>query len=208
MLARLTIAAALLAGLGALGVAASYPQAAKDSKAPAADRPDGRYEIDPVHTALLFKINHVGVSNFYGRFNKVSGKLLIDADDPAESLINFKIDTASIDTNNKDRDSHLRNADFFNAEEFPAITFESETVKAIDATHFEVTGKLDLHGVQKTITVKAEQTGFGAHAIMGTLVGYEARFTIKRSEFGMGDHLESLGDEVEVILSLEAARSK
>src|SRR4029434_3453131 len=104
----------------------------------------------------------MNVGRSYGRFNKMSGKGLIDAEQPEESLITLAIDVNSVDTNAEARDTHLKGPDFFNAAEHPKITFESEKVKVKDATHFDVTGKLSLHGVEKEITVPVERTGFGS----------------------------------------------
>ena len=188
----------------ALGLARAPQQQGK----PADDKPNGRYEVDPVHTEVMFKILHQGVSNFYGRFNKTGGKLVLDADDPKESMISLTIDAASVDTNSPDRDKHLKSADFFNVAEHAKITFESEKVAVKDAKHFEVTGTFSMHGVEKEITVPVEMTGFGSFgAFGGTRVGYETKFKIKRSDYKMDYRTDVLADEVEILISLEAARN-
>jgi len=204
MCAKLAIAAVALSALGAAAIdpLQAVPAAGRS------DSPDGRYEIDPTHTIVMFKITHLGISNFYGRFNKLSGKLLVDAESPAESMISFSIDAASIDTNHADRDKHLRSPDFFNAAEHPRITFESESVAAKGGKQLEVTGTLSLHGVERKITVLVEQTGSGTVGQFGTRVGYEARFTIQRSDFKMDYMPELLGNDVEILISLEATRSR
>jgi polyisoprenoid-binding protein YceI len=202
MLAKLASASIVLALL------ALAPAPAQQGAGSKADAPDGRFDVDAVHSSMVFKVKHAGIANFYGRFNKISGKLLIDADDPAESLIQLSIDAASVDTNNPDRDKHLRSPDFFNAPEHPEITFESEKVTPKGGSRFEVRGKLGLHGVEKDVTVQVEQTGFGAlGGFLGTRVGYEARFTLKRSDFQMSYALDVLGDDVDVVISLEGTKS-
>ncbi len=207
MLAKLVLAASAFATLAALPPpAAPVPQAAP---APAS----GRYDIDNLHSAVLFRINHLGASSSWGRFNQLKGSLILDADQPSESMITLEIDARSIDTNDeaglpdqqKDgRDKHLRGPDFFNVEEFPTIEFESEKVVPKGGGKFEITGPMTMHGVTKSITVTAEYVGTASGAQFGTVVGYDARFTVARAEFGMNYAPDLLGKEIEVILSLEA----
>ena len=206
MLPRFFIVTALIGAAG-YAATANAPAIAPQDGGKQSDVPGGRYDVDPVHSSVLFKIKHVGVSNFYGRFNKVSGKLVLDAEDPAESMISLSIDAKSIDTNDAKRDAHLRGPDFFNVEEkgFDTLTFESEKVTPKSATEFDVLGKFKLHGVGRTITVAATQVGAGATP-MGTRVGYECRFTIKRTDYKMNYDTNALGDEVVIVVSVEAVR--
>ena len=170
------------------------------------DGPAGRFDLDGSHTEVMFNVKHLGISNFYGRFDKVTGKVIVDADDPAESMIHLDIDAKSIDTNDAARDKHLRSADFFNVEEHASIVFDSETITAKDATHFEVAGTLEMHGAKKPVMAQVEQTGYGTVGQFGTRVGYEAKLTIKRSEFGMDYMPGGLGEEVEILISLEGVK--
>src|SRR5688500_14890462 len=78
------------------------------------------YTLEGAHTAVNFKISHVGISYSFGRFNEVSGNFTI-ADDPAKCSFTMSIKVDSIDTANKQRDNHLRSPDFFNAKQFPTI---------------------------------------------------------------------------------------
>jgi len=200
MLMRLIAASSLF---GAVAMAAAGAPAGADFRE---DAPDGAYSIDNSHTEVMFKVNHLGISNFYGRFNKVSGKVVVDSASPAESLITLTIDAASVDTNDAGRDKHLKSADFFNTEEFATIGFESEKVTATGEKTLDVEGTLEMHGVKKAVTAKVERTGFGTVGQFGTRIGYEARFIVKRSDFGMNYMPGLLGDEVEILVSLEGVK--
>jgi polyisoprenoid-binding protein YceI len=164
------------------------------------------FEVDPVHSSVIFRIKHLGVSYFYGRFNDVSGKILFDAKNPVASSVEAQIKAESVDTNSADRDKHLRSPDFFNAKQFPAIAFKSRSVKKADATSFEVTGDLTLHGVTKPLTVKMTHVGTGDIPKFGHRAGFEGTFTVKRSEFGMTFMSDLLGDDVQVTIGLEGVR--
>jgi polyisoprenoid-binding protein YceI len=164
------------------------------------------YQIDGVHSSVVFKIKHLDTANFYGRFNGLSGSIDFDSASPAAGKVSLEIKTESVDTGVQQRDDHLRSPDFFDAKQFPTITFQSTKVaKAGDKT-YDVTGDLGLHGVTKPITLRVEHTGSGKHPRSGAeLVGFEARATIKRSDFGMQFMQGPLGDEVEILIAIEAA---
>src|SRR6185436_15466015 len=71
---------------------------------PAAPAPEN-WSVDPTHSSLLFKVQHNGVSNFYGMFKEFSGHFALDAD-AAKSSVGFTVQAASIDSRNGKRDQH------------------------------------------------------------------------------------------------------
>lgn len=163
------------------------------------------YEIDASHSTVLFRVKHLNVSYFHGRFNKLSGKIVWD-EDPQKIEIAVKIDASSVDTNNEKRDQHLRNPDFFNSKQFPVITFQSTGVKKLEGDHYEVTGDLTFHGVKKSITTKFEFTGAGKDPWGGVRAGGEAVFTISRSDFGIDYMPDGLGDDVRITVAIEGVK--
>jgi polyisoprenoid-binding protein YceI len=196
----LAAGAALMAGAGQAApivATASVMAAAEDSPA---------YTIDAVHSSLIFKIKHLNVSSFYGRFNKVSGKFMLNAEDPSKSVLEVKADTESVDTNNAGRDKHVKSQDFFSAKEFPEISFVGKEFKK-KGDAFEVTGDLTLKGKTKSITVTVADTGKGPGMRGGEVAGVESTFTFKRSDFGMDFMLKGLSDEVTIMFGAEGSRS-
>jgi polyisoprenoid-binding protein YceI len=165
------------------------------------------FTIDPVHSTVIFRIDHMGVAPFYGRFSDISGEFTFDESDPAAATFNITIRAAGVDSGNEQRDRHLQSADFFNAREHPEITFRSTAVTAGEDGALEVKGDLTLHGVTNPVTVKV--TPGGAVEAQGAFKrGFSAEATIKRSEFGMNYGLQgsALGDEVTLMIGLEGAR--
>src|SRR3954466_10637820 len=55
------------------------------------------YAYDPLHTQVLFSINHMGYTNVHGRFDKFSGGFTLDEQKPEASAVNITIDVNSID---------------------------------------------------------------------------------------------------------------
>lgn len=164
------------------------------------------YQIDPVHSSVVFKIKHLYTSHFYGTFNELSGNLVLDRADPKNSSITLEIRAESVDSRDPRRDRHLRSPDFLSAVEFPVIAFRSTAVLAIGESRYQVTGQLTLRGVTRTIVALVEHTGTG-HQFENPateIVGFEARLVLKRSDYGVNYLLGPLGDEVELVIAIEA----
>lgn len=163
-----------------------------------------KYAVDTVHSSVLFKVKRFDVANFYGRFNGLTGTISHDAENPANSSVEFEIKADAVDTDNDRRDDHLRSPDFFDAKQFPVITFKSTGVKPTSENRLEVTGDLTMHGVTRSIVADVEVVGTGQHPRQGTpIIGFETRFTVKRSDFGINYMLGPLSDEIQIILAVQ-----
>jgi polyisoprenoid-binding protein YceI len=164
------------------------------------------YQIDPVHTSLVFRVKHMNTAYIYGRFNQVTGSITLDERNPARSSVAVEVDANSVFTANEQRDNHLRSPDFLNVRQFPTITFRSTEVRRVNANTVQVKGNLTLHGVTRPVTVNVTLTGKGKNPQGREIIGFETTFTIRRSEFGIRYGLPALDDEVRIILSVEAGR--
>jgi len=165
------------------------------------------FTIDGVHSNVIFKIEHLGVSSFFGRFNDVSGSFLLDRENPDQSRVEIVVKYKSVDTNASRRDRHLKSPDFFNADEFPTITFTSTSVTPGEGDTFKVDGKFTLLGTTRPLSVTLNWIGEGDRgAQFGYRGGFDTTFTIKRSDFGMDWHPELLGDDVTLFVGIEGQR--
>jgi polyisoprenoid-binding protein YceI len=176
---------------------------ASPSTAPA-ELPMQPWKVDPVHSSVVFKVKHAGVSWFYGDFGKITGTLELAGRD---SKLSVSIDAASIDTNSKDRDEHLKGPDFFDAKQFPEITYVSRTCEP-RGDDLQIEGDLTLRGISREMKLTVRKTGEGE--FHGRRLGYETSFVIKRSDFGMdyGVAKGVLGDEVTVVVAVEVVEGK
>lgn len=164
------------------------------------------WSVDPAHSTAIFRIKHFGASWQYGRFNDLAGTLVLDDADPAKSTLELTIKTGSVDTNNTKRDDHLKGPDFFDAAQYPTMTFKSKKIAVKSANVWAVTGDMTMHGVTREVTVDLERSGTGKDPWGGTRTGAETTFTIKRSDFGVSFMPDGLGDEVRIIVSVEAVK--
>src|SRR5437762_14145242 len=111
------------------------------------------FKVDPVHSFVLFSVQHLGIANTYGRFNDISGIVVFDRDNPSNSSVELSVPVESLDTNNAIRERSLKSPDFFNAKQFPTITFKSTKIEGSGDT-LKVSGDLTLRGVTKPLTVE------------------------------------------------------
>ncbi len=181
--------------------------AANSSSPAAVSAAAATWNIDPVHSSIIFKVKHAGVSSFYGRFNKMSGTIVLNEEKPGDSTVEVTIPVESIDTNNGGRNDHLKSPDFFNAKEFPEITFASTVIKKDGDKRWKLEGEMTMHGVTQPVSAIVEMGGTGE--MRGTkIAGFETTFKFKRSDFGMKGMLDMLGDEITVMAGFECTAGK
>ncbi len=203
MTIRLGLAAVLAASTIALSGLAR--PALESARLEAGQNPEV-FQIDPVHSSVIFKVKHMGVSWFYGRFNDITGEIGWNGDEPTGHSIKAEIKAASVDTNSADRDKHLRSNDFFDTANYPTISFVSKGAKKSGENRYEVSGDLTMHGVTKSITVMIDHVGTAT--ARGKRIGIAAEFTVKRSDFGMTYGIDGpVGDEVTIFLGIEGIKS-
>ncbi len=166
---------------------------------------DGKYDIDPVHSAVNFKAKHLDTSFTWGRFKGVSGHFNLDEKNPSASSVSIKVDASSVETFDAKRDEHLRGPDFLNTKEFKEITFESKKVEKV-GDKFKITGTLNFNGQKKEVTVEATKIGSIAKDPWGfTRTGFEAEFEITTSDFKVKG-VEGVGPKIKLIIGLEGMR--
>ena len=162
------------------------------------------YTVDPNHTHPSYEINHFGWSTQRGRFDKVSGKISLDR--AAKSgTVDITIEVASVSTGVSKLDDHLKSEDFFNAAKFPAMTFKSKAVHFSGDKPASVDGELTLLGVTKPVTLVIAAFQCAPNQfVKKEACGADATANIKRSEFGMTKYVPGLGDDVKLLINVEA----
>jgi polyisoprenoid-binding protein YceI len=197
---------------------AEAPKAAAPAPTPAAtapptsDAPAATYTIDPAHTAVLFRVSHLGFSHYTADFDRVSGTLVFDPANPAATTIEAKIDPKSLDLPNPPPGFHdeLMGKAWFDAATYPEITFRSTKVETTGPNTANVTGDFTLHGVTKPVVLETTfNGGYAPNPFDGARVGFSAKGSFKRSDFGMGAGVPAPGsnmgvsDEVQVVIETE-----
>ncbi|MCD2325275.1 YceI family protein [Sphingomonas sp. IC-56] len=166
----------------------------------------GSYTADPGHTLVEWTVDHLGFTPYFGIFGDVSGTLTLDPKNLSAAKVDVTIPVSKVTTASSGLTAHLLRAaqaggkaDFFGANPADA-RFVSTRVVATGQTA-KVTGNLTLNGVTKPVTLDASFYGAGkAPAQMGgkEAVGFEAKGSIKRSDFGVGYGIPVVSDEVKL----------
>ena len=167
--------------------------------------PTGSYSLETRHSQVLFAIPHLGITDYYGRFDKLSGSLAFNSGAPEKSSVNITIDMTSIDVPSHELVGELMGTGVFNATAFPTATFKSTSVTRTGANTGTIAGNLTLHGVTKPVTLDVTFGGVTADPFLNADdIGFQATATIKRTDFGItGMVWEGIvGDDVK--LTIEA----
>jgi polyisoprenoid-binding protein YceI len=166
----------------------------------------GSWTIDPVHSAVLFKVAHMGVGYTWGQFREFAGRVVLDAADAAKNKVEITIQAGSVFSNSEQRDEHLRGPDFLNAVQFPTLSFASTAVARRADGGYDVAGNITIRGTSKPLQFVAWPVGEGDDPMGKRRAGFEASFTVDRLAFGVSYMPEGLGKDVTVVVSAEAVK--
>src|SRR6516164_3379346 len=165
------------------------------------------YVIDLTHSHVLFMVDHLGFAKMVGLFTNFNGNFSLDPENVTASKLAVTIRTDSLQTQFTPRDKDLKGADWFNVTEFPEMTFVGTEFAKKDDHTGTVTGKLTLHGVTKPVTLNVIVNKVGQNPLDKIdSAGFSARGTFKRSDFGMKTYLGAIGDDVDLIIEIEAKK--
>lgn len=166
------------------------------------------YAIDTkgAHAFIQFKIQHLGYSWLYGRFNTFDGQFSFDPSAPEASSITVNIDPASVDSNHAERDKHLRDDDFLDVKKYPKARFVSKRVEPTGEGKAKVIGDLTLKDVTREIEIDAELVGMGKDPWGGERAGFQGTTRFALKDFNIMKDLGPLSQEVEMILSVEGIK--
>ncbi|HLG66342.1 MAG TPA: YceI family protein [Acidimicrobiales bacterium] len=169
----------------------------------------GTWTLDPNHSAVHFRVSHLGLSNVRGRFDRFDATLSADTI-LDEVAVSATVDLGSVDTNQPDRDADLRTTDFFSSDQHPEMTFRSPAVKERFDGEYELTGELTINGITEPLTSEVELTGAEVFPGDGkTPAGFSATGEVNRDDFGidfnvpLGMDKMALGQRVRTELELQ-----
>jgi polyisoprenoid-binding protein YceI len=159
----------------------------------------GSYAVEPNHAQIVFGVSHFGFSVYHGTFSGITGQLSLDAKSPANSKLSVTIPILSVSTTVEKLTGELKDPDWFDAAKFPTATFKSTHIDVTSPTTGKITGDLTLHGVTKPVTLDATFFGAGTNPMSKKVtIGFTAKGTVKRSDFGVAKYVPLVGDDVTV----------
>lgn len=163
-----------------------------------------KWILDNQHTYVLWTIKHLGFSYQTGKWF-ANGEIILDPTHPQNSKVTANIQIADVITGIPELDKHLREKPFFDTVNYPTATFSSNKIDILGKNSAKVQGTLTFHGVTKPITLDVVLNKIGKHPMKNRMTaGFSATTTIKRSDFGMTNLQNVLGDEIKIEMGVEA----
>ena len=167
------------------------------------------YVLDPSHSQIVFSYNHLGFSTTYGMFSGFEGQIDWDKEAPENSSVSVSMPVKSMFTGWEKRDAHLMSADFFGAEDGDMVTFTSTAIEVTGETTANITGDLSVNGVTKPVVLAASLNTAADHPMAKKpWAGFDATATLSRTDFGLGAFAPFVGDEINVMISIEASKAE
>ena len=177
------------------------------------DIPSGTYENDRTHTAVVWKINHMGFSTYTGMLDRagISATVELDADDVSQSALSVDMSQADtvtahpieFDPRGIDFDEEIASDMFLNSAEHP-ISFRSTAIEVTGENTADITGDLTLNGQTNPVVLKATLNQAMEHPMVGVpAFGISATTVIDRTEWGIDALAGPIGTDVTLTIDAE-----
>lgn len=173
--------------------------------------PAGRWQVDPAHSSVEFRVKHMMIATVKGRFTQFEG--VLEAGEDRSVQARGTVQAASIDTQEPRRDEHLRSPDFFDVATYPEISFLSTDILSTGDAGLRVKGELTIHGVTKPAELTGRVQGAGVDPWGNQRVALEVYGEISREQFGLtwNQALDAGGvlvsDRVEIEVDVSAVKA-
>ena len=167
-----------------------------------------KYALDASHSQVVFHWEHMGFSTTYGVFSGFEGEIMFDQENPANSTVNVSMPTTSMFTGWEERTGHFMSDAFFDATDDEMITFTSTSIEVTGDDTAKITGDLTLNDVTRSVVLDATLNQLGNHPMANKpWAGFDATTTLLRSDYNLGLYAPTVGDEVQVMISIEAGKA-
>ena len=164
------------------------------------------FSIDAGHTLPRFEYNHLGYSFQQHRFDKTSGRIVLDRAAKTGS-VDVTIDAKSVNTGLTLFNQHIQAEDFFHTEKYPTISFKSTAVRFDGDKPVAIDGNLTIKGVTRLVTLTVTHFHAMPHPMLKKdAIGANAVAKLKRSEFNMPKNVPYVSDEITLSIAVEAIK--
>jgi polyisoprenoid-binding protein YceI len=167
------------------------------------------YALDPVHTRVVFLVEHAGFSHAMGAVSGSSGTLRFDRDDWRSAQLDVTVPLTRLDLGDAKWNAAALASNLLDGKRYPEARFVSTQVEPIDAEHAKACGNLTLHGVTGPVCMEVTFNALKRHPLppFRRTAGFSATATLSRKAFGIDAWPSVIGDEVKLLIEAEAVRS-
>ena len=167
------------------------------------------FALDPVHTRVLFFVDHAGLSRAVGTFSGAHGQLRFDPGDWSTARLEVVVPLAGLDLGDAGWQRKVLESEFLDAAGQPEARFVSTRVESTGENQARVTGQLTLRGVSREVVLDVRLNALKRHPItLRRSAGFSATARLSRRDFGITAWPNVIGDEVELLIEAEAIRDR
>lgn len=206
------MAAVLVVSCAPLAQEAAAPEAPAAAAPDVSGLPAGEYRIEESHASLVFRVNHLGFSNYTASFSEFDAVMQLDPANPAAATLTATVDPRSLTLINGPAGfkEELIGPQFLDAAQFPEMRFVSRSVEVTGPATARIVGDFTMHGQTRPLTLDATfNGGYAGHQMdPNARIGFSARGTLKRSEYGIAYGIPAPGTTMgvsdDVTIEIEA----
>ena len=168
----------------------------------------GTWNLDAIHSQVFVSVHHMALARLRAKLPRLTGRLVVDQDDPLGSSFEMEADTTTVTTGHPAQEDFMRSEPWLDAERHPTLTFRSTSIDPRDGG-FLIAGDLTLRGVTRQVGIPADFHGVVADS-WGLRAGFTSVVTVDRRDFGITwnrifDWGPMASWEMEVSLDIELA---
>jgi polyisoprenoid-binding protein YceI len=169
-----------------------------------------QYRLDPVHTRVMFAIDHAGFSKAIGTVSGSTGTLVFDPDDWRSAQLKASVPMNRIDLGDAAWNKATLAGNLLGAADHPTAEFVSTRAEPLAPDRATVHGTLTLRGVTREVALDVTLNAAKRHPLppFRRTVGFSATTTLSRKAFGIDAWPSVIGDSVELRIEAEAVRGR
>ena len=176
---------------------------------PAVAGEPARYAFDPVHTRVMFAIDHAGFSKAIGTISGSQGSLHFDIEDWASARLDVVVPMHRLDMGDSGWSASVFAPCFLDVKRHPQARFvATDGLQRQLANRGRACGQLTLHGVTRPLCLDVVLNKAGRYPLppFRRTIGFSATATLKRSDYGMTSWQSLVGDNIELRIEAELFR--
>jgi polyisoprenoid-binding protein YceI len=164
------------------------------------------FMIDPAHTVPSFEVSRFAIPALRGHFEHVTGRISLDREARSGSIA-IEIDATSVSIGRGWFNSLIKGEDFFDIAQYPRLRFRAERLEFEGDRPVRAEGELTLRGVTHPVSLELRHFACARKDPAPRMTCAADIFArISRSAFGMTSYAAFVGDEVRLMIQVEAVK--